>query len=74
MSDLKSYVDRISKAEDEKKDVQDFIKDIYIEAKSNGFDVKALRRVVKETRTPVNQLQTEEHIVDTYRAAVGISI
>lgn len=74
MSDLKNYVERITKAEEEKKDVSAFIRDIYLEAKGNGFDVKALRRIVKESMKPAHELQQEELIIETYRAEVGIEV
>jgi uncharacterized protein (UPF0335 family) len=74
MSDLKSYIERITKCEEEKREVQAFIKDIYLEAKSNGFDVKALRRVVRELMKPRSELQQEEQMIETYRAEVGIEV
>lgn len=50
MADIKSYVERIERLEQEKKEVQQDIKDVYAEAKSNGFNKKALKAVIKLRR------------------------
>lgn len=50
MPDIKSYVERIERLEEEKKEVQQDIKDVYAEAKSNGFNKKALKAVIKLRR------------------------
>lgn len=50
MPDIKSYVERIERLEQEKKEVQQDIKDVYAEAKSNGFNKKALKAVIKLRR------------------------
>lgn len=47
MPDIKSYVERIERLEEEKREVQQDIKDVYTEAKSNGFNKKALKAVIK---------------------------
>ncbi len=47
MSNIKSYVERIERLEQEKKEVQQDIKDIYAEAKSQGYNKKALKQVIK---------------------------
>jgi uncharacterized protein (UPF0335 family) len=49
---LQSIVDRIEKLEIEKADIADLIKDVYVEAKANGFDVKILRKVVALRKKP----------------------
>ncbi len=74
MSDLKTYVDRIVKAEEEKKDVQEFIKDIYVEAKAKGFDTKALKRLVKDVQKKIEDLKQEEQMIETYRLELGIKV
>ena len=50
MPDIRSYVERIERLEQEKKEVQQDIKDVYAEAKSNGFNKKALKAVIKLRR------------------------
>ena len=72
---LRSFRDRIVRLEEEKKALSDDIKDVYQEAKSAGFDMKALRRVVKDSRMDQTQraaVRETESIVDLYRASLGM--
>lgn len=69
---LKSFVERIEKQEDEKRAVQDDIKDIYTEAKGEGFDVKALRSLIRIRRKSRDELRAEEEMLDLYRSAIGM--
>jgi uncharacterized protein (UPF0335 family) len=68
---LKSYVERIERLEEEKKALSDDIRDVYGEAKGNGFDVKALRVVVQLRKQDVNERKEHEALVELYRAALG---
>ena len=68
---LKSFVKRVERLSEEKKSIADDIKDVYAEAKSNGYDVKALREVVKLRKRDKDELQAFEEIVETYRHALG---
>lgn len=73
MSDqLKSFVERIEHLTDEKKGIADDIKDVYAEAKANGYDTKGLRAVVKLRAMDRNERQSMEAIVETYKNALGI--
>lgn len=69
---LKSYVERVEKLEEEKKTYADDIRDVYAEAKSNGFDVKALRSVVKIRKQDTDKRKEEQAVLDTYCNALGI--
>lgn len=73
MSDkLQSYVDRIERLEEERKAINGDVKDIYSEVKSNGYNPKALRRIVAERRkTPDPQLEAD---MDAYRVALGMAV
>ena len=68
---LKSFVERVERLSEEKKSITDDIRDVYAEAKSNGFDCKALREVVKLRRLDKEKLQEFEETVETYRHALG---
>jgi uncharacterized protein (UPF0335 family) len=68
---LKSIVERIERLEEEKKALSDDIKDVYAEAKGNGFDVKILRKVVRIRKMDATQRSTEEEMLDLYLSAVG---
>lgn len=72
---LKAFVERISRLEIEKKSLSDDIKDIYAEAKNDGFDPKAMRQVVKDslkTQTERAAARETEALVDIYRANLGL--
>ena len=69
---LKSIVERIERLEEEKKTIADDIKDIYAEAKGNGFDVKALRTIVRMRKQDAGERQEAETILETYMQALGM--
>lgn len=71
-SQLRSIVERIERLEEEKKALADDIREVYGEAKSNGFDTKALRAVVRMRAQEASERQEFEAIVDLYRDALGI--
>lgn len=69
---LKAFVERIERLEEEKRTIADDIKEVYAEAKSNGFDTKVLRQVVRERRMDDADRREREALLDTYRAALGM--
>lgn len=69
---LKSIIERIERLEEEKKSISDDIRDIYAESKGNGFDVKALRAIVRMRKKDPNQRAEEETILETYMQALGM--
>ena len=69
---LKAFIERIERLEEEKKTISDDIKDVYAEAKANGFDAKALRAVVRLRKQDVDERKEQEAILDTYLAALGM--
>ncbi|SFC49697.1 Uncharacterized conserved protein, UPF0335 family [Bosea sp. CRIB-10] len=68
---LKSIVQRIERLEEEKKTIADDIKEVYAEAKGNGYDVKVLRKVVALRKRDLDERKEEEAILDLYLQAVG---
>lgn len=70
---LKSIVERIERLEEEKKTISDDIKEVYAEAKGNGYDVKVLRKVIAIRKRDANERREEEAILDLYLQAVGES-
>jgi uncharacterized protein (UPF0335 family) len=70
---LKAIVERVEKLEEEKKAISDDIRDVFAEAKVNGFDVKALRQVVKLRKMEKSERQEQEAILDTYLVALGMA-
>ena len=69
---LKAIIARIEKLEEEKKAISDDIRDVYAEAKGNGFDVKALRTIVRMRKEDANERQEHEAILETYLQALGM--
>ena len=68
---LKAIIERIERLEEEKKTISDDIRDVYAEAKGNGFDVKVLRKVVRIRKQDRAKRLEEEAILDLYLSAIG---
>jgi len=69
---LKAFVERVERLEEEKKAIADDIRDVYGEAKVNGYDIKALRTVVRLRKQDVNERKEQEAILETYLHALGM--
>ncbi len=69
---LKSVVERIERLEEEKKAIADDIRDVYAEAKGNGFDVKVLRQVVSLRKKDLTEREEQEAVRDLYMQALGM--
>ena len=69
---LRLFIERIERMEDEKKGVSDDIRDTYNEAKSQGFDPKIMRQIVKLRKLAANERKEMEAILDLYKSALGI--
>ena len=69
---LKSIVERIERLETEKKEIADQVKEVYAEAKANGFDTKTLRKVVGLRKKNTEERQEEEAMLDLYLHALGM--
>ena len=70
---LRAFIERIERLEEEKKALSDDIKDVYAEAKGNGFDVKIMRKIVSIRKQDREKRREEEEILDLYMAALGIN-
>lgn len=69
---LKAFIERIERLEEEKKAIADDIRDVYAEAKGNGYDVKALRTVVRLRKQDKDERAEQEAILETYLHALGM--
>lgn len=69
---LRAFVERIERLEEEKQGISEDIKDVKAEAKANGFDVKTINQIVRDRRKSLHQLREEEALLDLYRAALGM--
>ena len=71
-SKLLSYVERIERLNEEVKALQTDIKEIYDEAKSNGYDVKALKAIIALRKLDEAEREEAETVLDVYKAALGM--
>ncbi|MFG1454554.1 DUF2312 domain-containing protein [Xanthobacter sp. V2C-8] len=71
---LKSFVERVMRLEEEKQGISEDIKGVFAEAKANGFDVKALREILKISREDADERKEHDAIVELYAQALGISL
>jgi uncharacterized protein (UPF0335 family) len=69
---LKAFIERIERLEEEKKALADDIRDVYAEAKANGFDAKAIRTIVRLRKQDTNERKEQETILETYMHALGM--
>lgn len=69
---LKSIIERIERLEEEKKALAEDIKDVYHEAKGNGFDVVILRKIVAMRKRDQEELDEEETMMEVYLRALGM--
>lgn len=70
---LKSFVERIERLAEEKDAIAGDIREVYAEAKGNGFDTKALRAVIKRRKADAAELAEHEALVDTYSVSLGMA-
>jgi uncharacterized protein (UPF0335 family) len=69
---LRSFIQRIERLEEEKKTISDDIRDVFAEAKSNGFDPKIMRQVLKIRKMETAERQEHDALLETYLAALGM--
>ena len=69
---LRAFIERIERLEEEKKTIADDIKDVYGEAKGTGFDTKILRKVIQIRKQDKDERMEQEAILDTYLQALGM--
>lgn len=69
---LRLLIERIERLNEEKKGISDDVKDVFLEAKSAGYDPKAMRSVIKLRKMERQARQEEEAMLETYKAALGL--
>ena len=70
---LRSYIDRIERLEEEKAGLAADIREIYAEAKGNGFDSRTMRRIVSLRKLDQSERNEQDALLDLYRRALGMS-
>jgi len=69
---LRSFIERVERLEEEKKALADYIRDVYSEARANGFEVKIMRQLVKIRKMDKDDLDEQEALLETYMRALGM--
>lgn len=70
--ELKAYIERIERLEDEKAALAGDLRDVYSEAKANGFDTKIMRKIVSLRKKDHAERKEEEALMDLYLEALGM--
>jgi uncharacterized protein (UPF0335 family) len=69
---LRSFIERIERLEEEKRTLAADIKEVYAEAKGNGFDAKIMRQLIRLRRMDKDDLDEQESLLDVYKRALGM--
>ena len=69
---LKSFIERIERLEEEKRVLAEDIKEVYAEARGSGFDPKIMRQIVRIRRRDQDDLDEEESLIELYKRALGM--
>ena len=70
---IRAFIERIERMEEEKKAISDDIKEIYAEAKGNGFDTKVLRQIIRIRKQDHAERMEQEALLELYMAALGMA-
>ncbi|PSJ41794.1 MULTISPECIES: DUF2312 domain-containing protein [Sphingomonadales] len=70
--ELRLLIERIERLEEEKKAIADDVKDVYLEAKSRGYDTKTMRTIIRLRKMEAHARQEADALLETYKAALGI--
>jgi uncharacterized protein (UPF0335 family) len=72
-SKLKQYIEKIENLENEKAELQEQISDVYGQAKSDGFDTKIMKKVIRLKKMRTEDRENEDMLLDTYMVALGLN-
>jgi uncharacterized protein (UPF0335 family) len=70
---LRLFIERVERLEEEKKGISDDVRDVYSEAKSQGYDAKIMKQIVRLRKMSHDDRQEMEAILDLYKAALGLA-
>ena len=70
---LRAFIERIERLEEDKQAIADDIKEVFAELKGTGFDTKAVRTLIRLRKKDQAERQVEEAILDLYKAALGMA-
>ncbi|HFA59168.1 MAG TPA: DUF2312 domain-containing protein [Rhodospirillales bacterium] len=69
---LRSFIERIERLEEEKRELLEQIREVYAEAKADGFDVKVMRQLVRLRRMKPQERGEQEELLELYKSAIGM--
>lgn len=69
---LRSIIERVERLEEERVALASDIKDIYLEAKSSGFECKVIRQLIRIRKQEPSDVEEQENLLDIYRRAIGM--
>ena len=70
---LRLFMERIERLDEEKKGISDDIRDVFSEAKSQGYDTKIMRQILKLRKMSQDDRQEMEALLDVYKSALGLA-
>ena len=70
---LRSFIERVERLEEEKKGLAEDIRDVFAEAKGNGFDTKVMKMIIRERKLDAAERQERDAVLDLYRHAMGMA-
>jgi uncharacterized protein (UPF0335 family) len=71
---IRAFIERIERLEEEKQAIADDIKEVYAEAKGNGFDTKVLRQIIRIRKQDAAERMEQEALLELYMAALGMAV
>jgi uncharacterized protein (UPF0335 family) len=71
---LRNYIERIEALEVEKSEISSYVKDVFAEAKANGYDAKAIKDILKLRKLKAHERVEQEFMLDAYKKALGMSV
>lgn len=69
---LKLFIEKIERLEEEKAELMENIREVFSEAKATGFDVKVMKQILKLRKMKSEEIMEQEELLDIYRAALGM--
>ncbi len=70
--ELRQFIERVERLEQEKQEISEQVKEVFAEIKSRGFDVKAIRVILRERKQDPDDIAEQEAVIDMYKAALGM--
>lgn len=70
--ELRQFIERVERLEAEKKDIADQVKEVFAEIKGRGFDVKAIRAIIRQRQQNPDDLAEQEAVLEMYKTALGM--